>query len=200
MSPVSTTLNESDNPDFDFTIKISCTVENEQQSFTIHDNPHYTYINIDALPERAYTILYEGTKDIIKTFDASREEFNDNEFYDEVYNFIEILLEQDEDDESQDQIYGDAWSNFANHLADIAPVYDRQKIENCLISLAILSQTDTGHQEMLTKLSDYHTCKKWIESMCSDDVEEGYLEPALQKNIDLIAPVFYKNYVQAAIQ
>lgn len=187
MSPVSTTLNESDDPDFDFTIKISCTVEDEQQFFTIYDNPHYTYINIDALPERAYTILYQGTNDIIKIFDASREEFNDNEFYDEVYNFIKIILEQDEDDESQDQLYGDAWSNFANHLADIAPVYDRQHIENCLISLAILSQTDTGHQEMLTKLSDYHICKTWIESICTDDVIGGYLEPSLQKNLDSIA-------------
>lgn len=194
MSPVSTTLNESDDPDFDFTIKISCTIENEQQVFTIHDNPHYTYINIDVLPKRAYTILYQGTKDIIKNFDASREEFNDNKFYENVYNFIEILLEQDEDDGSKDQIYRDAWSNFAENITDIAPFYSREQIENCLKSLAIVSQQD--HDTLLAQLSDYNACKKWIASMCNDNVIKGYLEPSLQKNLDTIAWFFYECYVK----
>lgn len=200
MSPVSTTLNESDDPDFDFTIKISCKVEDEQQLFTIYDNPDYSYINLDALPRRAYTILYQGTRDIIKTFDASREEFNDNEFYDEIYNFIETILEQDEDDESQDQTYWNAWSNFAENMTDIAPVYDRQQIENCLSSLAILSQQDKGHQEILMQLSDYSTAKKWIESMCTTDAVSGYIEPSLQKNLDSIAWKFYEIYVKQWVE
>ena len=200
MSPVSTTLNESDDPDFDFTIKISCKVEDEQQFFTIYDNPDYTYINLDALPRRAYTILYQGTRDIIKTFDASREEFNDNKFYDEIYNFIETILEQDEDDESQDQTYWNAWSNFAENMTDIAPVYDRQQIENCLSSLAILSQQDKGHQEILMQLSDYSTAKKWIERMFTTDAVSGYIEPSLKKNIDSIAWIFYEIYVKQEVE
>ena len=127
-------------------------------------------------------------------FDAMQEGLELDELYDDFQNFIENLLEQDDDD-SLDQQYFTAWSNFSDAIINLCNKDNRSEIETILSNIALIASNDINKKKILDYFSDPQKCIDYLISLSKEEIK-WHIEADILEDIGSIGGVFYEIFMK----
>lgn len=180
-----------------FDVEITCSKENWIKNFFVINNRcHIDHVCLNNIDKDIYTVLdYNNEK--IDTFDAMQNNLELDELYDSFQNFIENLLEQDDEDSwnNSDEKYFSSWSNFSDAIIDLCDKDNRGEIENILCNMAIMASNDTNQNQILDNLSEQKKCTDYLVSLSKEKMQ-WHIEQDTLEEISLISSFFYEIFIK----
>jgi UvrB/uvrC motif len=187
-----------ENTDNDYNVGISCITKDNENYYTIDAIPQNIYfINIHDLSEELYTIL-ECKNENVSLYDAEKElsELEYERLSDCFEAFIIDLLEPDEDDEIDDEIYNRCYSNFTSILTDHCKWANQEEIEHILEYIALYWYETEQAKKLVNIFADYW---KWFDYIMNIDTKneliDWYIDSDIRALIDEILVEYYNIFI-----